>query len=107
MCHLITLRHTTPRQNLSSISRTGLDTAYHQCPLPEIWLHSKSKSAWAILHTAKRHKVPAEDIAIITVRVPRRWLCRKWRGIWTVPHSIPPERIVSVNPRAAVAVAVA
>ena len=107
MANLITLRHATPRRNLASIAREGLDTSYHQCPLPEIWLHSTSKSAWAILHTAKRHNVSAEAVAIVTVRIPRRWLCRKWRGIWTVKHSIPVERIVSVNPRAALAVAAA
>lgn len=105
MSHLITLRHATPRRNLPSILATGLDPARHLCSRPEVWLHSPSRSAWAILHTSQRHLVPAGDIAIVTVSVPRSSLVRRRRSIWTVAALIPPSRIVAVNPRAALAVA--
>ena len=106
MSHLITLRHATPRANLPSIARIGLDPALHRCTRREVWLHASCKTAWAILHTSHRHLTPTPDIAIVTVRVPRDWLTRRRRCVWTVRQLIPPDRIVSVNPRASLCVSV-
>ena len=103
MTNLITLRHASPRRNLKSILSTGIDPAFHKCSRPEVWLHSSCKTAWAILHTGNRHEVNVNDIAIVTVRVPRSWLRRRRRCVWTVSQVIPPARIISVNPRAALA----
>jgi hypothetical protein len=103
MAHCITLRHATPRRNLPSILTAGIDPKYHKCARPEVWLHSACRTAWAILHAAQRHQVSTDDIAIITVRVPRQWLVRRRRCVWTVNCRIPSALILSVNPRAALA----
>ncbi len=99
----LTMRHATPRRNLPSILSGGIDPKYHMCVRPEVWLHSACKTAWAILHTGQRHQVSTGDIAVVTVRVPRQWLVRRRRCVWTVDCRIPPAFIVSVNPRAALA----
>jgi hypothetical protein len=88
---------------LRSILAAGLDPARHLCPRPEVWLHSPCRSAWAILHTAQRHLVPADQVAVVTVRVPRSWLTRRRRCVWSLTCLIEPSRIVSFNPRAAIA----
>ena len=100
MSHLITLRHATPRANLRSILSGGLDPARSKGPRQEVWLHSPCRTAWAILHTGQRHLINTNDIAVITVQIPRSWMTRRRRCIWTVKCVIGPERIVSVNPRA-------
>jgi hypothetical protein len=100
MSQYITLRHATPRTNLRSILSGGLDPARSHGARRVVWLHTPSRTAWAILHTSQRHLVNALDVAIVTVRIPRSWLTRRRRNIWTERCVIDPSRIVSVNPRA-------
>jgi hypothetical protein len=104
--NLITLRHTTPRANLRSITRTGLSPVRSQGARQEVWLHSPFRGAWALRHLSAHHGIPQDDLAIVTVRIPRAWISRKRRGIWVCPRLIHPECIMSINPRAALAVAV-
>lgn len=85
------LRHATHRQNLDSIQSLGLRTAFAQGSLKAVWLHSPGQSAWAVLHCARRHSWPPDELVIIRVRVPRAWLKRTGtRGLWYVPGDIPP-----------------
>ena len=53
-----------------------------------IWLHTASKRHWAILHTAKRHGIDLDAIAILEVHVPRGKLKRRWRGLWTTHETL-------------------
>jgi hypothetical protein len=86
------LRHATPRKNLASIGKDGLLCRKSQGRLPVVWLHSPAKSAWAMLHTVKRHGGRIEAVAILEVNVPRRWLRKNRRGLWYCTRDIAPYR---------------
>ena len=76
------LWHATTQQSLTSIKNNGLDPLCTKGKTKGVWLHSKSKREWAILHTQKRHKVSLDQIVLIQVSVSRKHLTRKWKGIW-------------------------
>ena len=86
------LRHATPARNLRSISRSGLLTARSQGRRPVVWFHTSGKTPWATLHTVKRHGGRIEDVAVIEVDIPRRWLRRNRRGLWFCVRDVDPER---------------
>jgi hypothetical protein len=88
------LRHATPSRNLDSIRRRGLLTAMSRGALRAVWLHAPGATAWAIPHTSRRHAVPVEAVAVLTVNVPRSWLRRGRRGLWICFRDIPPDRII-------------
>ena len=75
------LYHTTPKQNLWSIRAHGLDPGFARGKRKGIWLHTASKTHWAILHTMKRYRT--DEIVVLKVKVSRRVLTRRWRGLWT------------------------
>jgi hypothetical protein len=58
-------------KNLTSIRRAGLLCSKSEGRLPVVWLHAPSKSAWAMLHTVKRHGGRIEAVAVIELSVPR------------------------------------
>jgi hypothetical protein len=91
------LRHATPRRNLRSIFRTGLQPALALGKLKAVWLHATAKGRWAVRHVAGRHQVSVEAVVVLEVRVPRSQLRRNRRGLWYCPFRIDPEQIVSVN----------
>ena len=83
------LYHTTLKRNLDSIRKHGLTPSFAQKQTnPRVWLHTKSRRLWGILHVQKRHKVPMSEILIIEVNVPRSQLKRRWRGIWTTTETL-------------------
>jgi hypothetical protein len=86
------LRHATPRRTLPSISRRGLLCSMSRGRLPAVWLHSPSKTPWAVLHTVKRHGGRVEGVIIIEVDVPRGWLRRNRKRLWYTPYDIPTDR---------------
>jgi hypothetical protein len=86
------LRHATPIRNLRGIERAGLLCSKSQGRLPVVWLHAPSKSSWAVLHVVKRHGGRVQDVVIIEVEVPRRWLRRNRRKLWYCPRDVPPSR---------------
>jgi hypothetical protein len=88
----VLLRHATPAKNLPSIDRTGLLCGKSEGRLPVVWLHAPGKSAWAALHTVKRHGGRVENVAVLEVNVPRRWLRKSRRGLWHCRRDIGPER---------------
>ena len=59
-----------------------------------VWLHATSASRWAVPHVGRRHGVPVQDVALLEVDVPRTWLRRTKRGLWTCDRDTPAERIV-------------
>jgi hypothetical protein len=87
------LRHATLAKNLPAIGRTGLLASKSQGKLPVVWLHAASKTPWAALHTVKRHGGRVENVVILEVDVPRRWLRRSKRGLWYCPSDVPVGRI--------------
>lgn len=87
------LRHATPKKNLDSIRRLGLLCSKSQGKLKVVWVHAASKTAWAALHTVKRHGGRVEDVVVLEVEVPRGWLRRSRRGLWYSTQDIPPARI--------------
>ena len=103
MSHLIRIRHASPTQNLPSILCTGLDPARSRSRFAAVWLHTASRSRWALPHVASRHAVPAPAVSLVTVLVPRSWLSRRSAGVWYCRRPIPPANIVSVNPFACLA----
>ena len=82
------LYHATTAKNLDSIKAVGLDPNRSLGARKEVWLHTASRSDWAILHVVQRHKCDINEVAMITVDVPRSKLRRRWRGIWTTPEAI-------------------
>ena len=93
---LITLWHSTPCGRVRSILRGGLLPALSQCARAEVWLCSASRRPWSLAHTRERHGV--EAVALVRVVVPRAWLVRRRRGLWTCTRPIGPERIVAIRP---------
>jgi hypothetical protein len=61
------------------------------------------KTAWAALHTIKRHGGRVENVVILEIDTPRRWLRRPKRGPWYCTSDIPPEHIRGVVTFAALA----
>ena len=86
------LRHATPASNLPSIRKRGLLTAKSQGKLPIVWLHTSSRSVWAILHTLRRHHTT--NIVILECSVPRSWLTRSRAGLWYSNRDVPADRII-------------
>jgi hypothetical protein len=84
-------------KNLSSIRRAGLLCSKSQGRLPVVWLHAPSKSAWAMIHTIKRHGGRVENVAVLEVNVPRRWLRKSRRGLWYCRRDIPAFRFRKVS----------
>ena len=81
----MTLYHATPQKHLNAIEAEGLDPMKSAGKRKEVWLHTKSKREWAVLHTQQRHQT--HDVVIIEVEVSRRHLTRRWRGLWSCPVS--------------------
>lgn len=75
------LYHTTPRKNLEAIRRLGINPAISQGKAPRVWLHTRTKAAWAYLHISKHHRTT--DLVTFEVQVSRSFLTRHRRGIWT------------------------
>ena len=82
------LYHATPIENLENIKATGLDPARSKGKESLVWLHTQSRREWAILHTARKHQVSFEEVAIIAVEIPRLKIRRRWRGLWTTPETL-------------------
>ena len=98
------LRHATPKRNLPSIQRSGLLCSKSKGKLAVVWLHCPTKTAWATLHTVKRHGGRVEDVVVLEVEVPRSWLRRSRRGLWhSAGKDVPPARIRRLSEFAEVA----
>lgn len=93
------MRHVTPARNLPSILRRGLLAAKSRGALRTCWLCSPSLVPWAILHTARRHGISVDAVAVVEVDVPAGWLTRTGhRGrCHTTGRDIEPARIKGVS----------
>ena len=86
-------RHATRRQYLASILAEGLDPARATATPLLLWLHTPERTPWAVLHVVRRHGVALADVILLDVQVPRQWLQRAERGLWTCDRVIAPARL--------------
>jgi hypothetical protein len=103
MASTLKLFHATTRQNLPSIRAHGLlvSKADVTARLKGVWLHSKTNSPWAIIHTVRKHKAQLADVVLIEVRVARKQLTRFVnptcaKGIYYSKADISPDRLGAV-----------
>lgn len=82
------LYHATLKSNLDSINEKGIDPSFSKGAEKVIYLHTASRTEWAILHMLKRHRCSIDEIIIIEVNVPRGKLRRRWRGLWSTTEII-------------------
>jgi hypothetical protein len=92
---LVTVWHATPAGRVPSILRTGLLPALSKGAREEVWLVTSSRRHWSLEHTKARHGV--ERVALVCLVVPRSWLVRRRRGLWTCARLISAACIVSVR----------
>jgi hypothetical protein len=84
------LRHATPQRNVESIKRSGLLTSMSRGKLPVVWFHRRSKTAWAVLHTVKRHGASSSRSSSLTPRCPAPGSDARARGFGTAPETCRP-----------------
>jgi hypothetical protein len=89
------LYHTTPARTLAGILASGLLPGLSRGARPAVWLHARGRLGWALAHVARRHG--ADAVVSLRVRVPRAWLTRRRRGVWTCGRAVPPGLIQAVN----------
>ena len=82
------LYHATLKSNLDGIIEKGIDPSFSKGAEQVIWLHTRSKTEWEILHTTQRYQCEVDEVIIITVNIPRSRLQRRWRGLWTTTETI-------------------
>jgi hypothetical protein len=82
------------RTRLLGIERQGLLCGKSLGKLKVVWLHAPSKTAWALLHTVRRHGGRIEDVVVLEIDVPRGWLRKSRRGLWYSVNDIPFGRMV-------------
>ena len=82
------LYHATLKSNLESIKATGLDPNRSRGKEAVVWLHTRSRTEWAILHVATKNKCDVSEVVILEVNVPRSKLRRRWRGLWSTPENL-------------------
>lgn len=90
------LRHTTPTVNLPSIEKRGRRVPrFSMGKLIVVWLHEPSQTEWAISHCKLRHEIAGvASLTTLEVDVPKSWLRRRHKNVWTCDRVIPPERII-------------
>jgi hypothetical protein len=92
----VLLRHATLARHLASIIKAGRLTSRSRGKLPVVWACCRAKTAWAALHTVRRHGGRVEAVVILELDVPWRRLRRSRKGLWYSVRDIPPERIPGV-----------
>jgi hypothetical protein len=91
------MRHVTLQRHLMSIQQEGLLPEKSQGAMTCVWLHTPERTPRAVEHTPRRHQEWPEEIILLEVRVPRTWIRRAWRDLWTCNPPVPPARLVWVT----------
>ncbi|HEY7313423.1 MAG TPA: hypothetical protein VH643_29000 [Gemmataceae bacterium] len=91
----VVLFHLTPRRCLASIWRHGLLPCFARGLLPAVWLCCRSRRSWAFDHVSDQNFTC--DLVCLRIRLPRSWLVRRRRGVWTCDRPIPIRCIVAVS----------
>lgn len=96
--------HWTPRVNLRSIMRTGLDPAYATGKRRVVWMGAGKRLMWACAHAALHQRCGLDDMTCIRIRVDGLRLGgTAWRGVKTSATIIPPSRLTVMKVRLSVA----
>ncbi len=88
------LFHSTPGSNSLSIHKLGICTESARIEPHRIWLHTWRKRKWARLHLAVRYKCDPRQITSFAVDLPRAWVTKFSRGIWTCERTIHSNRLI-------------
>jgi hypothetical protein len=86
---MVLLYHTTPLRNVRSISKIGLDLRYCKTAKRVIWLATAQRTLTIGSHVATRHDCYIDRLCVIPVCVPRRWIKKHGKGLWTCDQDIP------------------
>jgi len=92
----VLLRHATLAKNLPGILRAGLLCSKSRGKKAVVWACAPGKTPWACLHVVRRHGGKAQEVVVLEINVPRKWLKRHGgaaKGLWysakdITPHSI-------------------
>jgi hypothetical protein len=93
------LRHATLAKNLPGILRAGLLCSKSKGKKAVVWACAPGKTPWACLHVVRRHGGKAQEVVVLEIDVPRKWLKRHGgaaKGLWYCGRDIAPQRIVRV-----------
>jgi hypothetical protein len=91
------LYHATLARNWTSIRTQGLLCGLSQGKMRVVWLHTEDRSAWAMLHTVRRHGGRVEDVVVISVEVGENALRRHQSGLYYHVADVLPAEIVAVR----------
>lgn len=93
----LVLFHVTPRINLESIYKHGIDPEFALNPSFQVcWFVSASQRMWAIRHVADKFHLKPSQLVCIRVILDRRSVVRRRRGVWTCAS--PVCEFVAVSP---------
>lgn len=89
----ILLSHVTPNRNLPGIKLLGILPEFARTPKRCVWLCSQTRVKGAVLAVMARHRAELQEISVIEVSIPRRWVIRHSvvDGSWSCLTPIPPE----------------
>lgn len=76
------LYHATLSSNEPSIRQHGLLTDRSLGVMRVVWLHAADRSAWAVLHTLRRHGGRAEEVVVLECHVDERFVRRFASGLY-------------------------
>lgn len=74
------LFHCTPRKNLPSVRRWGLSPGMARSRIKRIWMARKGDVQILRHHVARRHRVNYEDVAVLRLDIPQRYV--RAYGTW-------------------------
>jgi len=67
--HSLVLYHVTPAENVLSILETTIDPKYAKGKMPVIWMVSRHRIEWALIHTSVHHDTAIDSLAVCAVHV--------------------------------------
>lgn len=91
------LCHATLDCNLESIRRRGLLCSKSMGKMKVVWLHEADRTAWAMVHTVRRHGGRIEDVVVLTVDVDESAIRRHQSGLYYYLVDALPDEIVGVR----------
>lgn len=93
--HSLVVYHITPSENVQSILEVGVSTRYSHCKNNTVWVVSRQRIEWAIIHASNRHSVSVDNLAVCSLLVDGRHLTRLGRpGIYFASITLPIETAI-------------
>lgn len=86
--------HWTPRSNLKSIAKLGLDPSRASGKLRVVWCCEWSRVLWAVGHVARHHESAPDDMVLLRIRIDKvPTKASSWPCVTLLTRRIPPSRI--------------